>query len=325
MATCGQAAGVRGVYAGPTAQCKRVLNDSYERRFGSPQLLDHSANISQLIETPRQGKKCGTPSFSDPRNPNNRTISKRMLRSEAAKLEKDRAGARTKNPGVIPAEVSSTERPGLDGRNRLVPHRYSTTSDWRPAKRMTDAPPCTGLKSQSPRCSEGVSAALQTLPAGSRAVLENYLNDMKRGRTTRRQLHGKPSEALQRMSDERHCLPSERVERRRDQSRSLSRDLRRSAESDNEDCYGFDRKRDTSGPWTGRSFKADFLYHPEAHHADRPLRRAASARPASARPWREPQRHEALEDAISLQSFRSELDSTNLRPNISEFASPRSR
>lgn len=318
---------MRGVYAGPTAQCKRVLTDSYERRFGSPQLLDHTADTYQLLDTPRQGKKYAAPSFSDPRNPSNRTISKRMLRSEAARLEKDRAGARTKNPGVIPMEGSVTDRTGVDGRQRLVPHRYSVTSDWRPAKRMTEPPLCTGLKSQSPRCSERVSSALQTMPAGNRAVLENYLNDMKRGRTTRRQLNGQPSEALQKISDANHCLPAERNERRRDQTRSLSRDLRRSAESDNEDCYGFTRKRDASGPWTGRSFKADFLYHPE-DHTDRPLRRAASARPASARPWRETLRHEAFEDTISLQSFRSELESTNLRPNISvaqEFASPRSR
>lgn len=160
----------------------------------------------------------------------------------------------------MPSEQPGAQRSGdvrtpQDGRNKLVVHCYGG-QNWRPGKAATNG------GHRSPRCSEGVNSLLVNKKGGS--VLENYLNDMKRSGGSRRPGVGTPSEELQRMNDVSARLPAER---RAERARSHSVDIARSprgfpgAESDNEDTYGFARKRSVDGRWTAQSCRSTMLHH----------------------------------------------------------------
>jgi len=220
--------------------------------------------------SPRSGRKSGVQSFTDPMNPFARVTSKAITNLQEARNDPERAGARTRTPGMIPVKESSD-------RMQFAVYRYGH-HEWRPQKRCPDAlvasprseaegrAPATPMPSpMSPRSSQGATEALRT---GSKigTALGNYLNDMKRTRTSLRSMPGTPSAALRRMNDGSFLLPSERkpcegfrVSRR---SRSLSSDRNLHEQSTSEDPYGFSRKRSVNGRWTSQSNR-DFLYHRE--------------------------------------------------------------
>jgi len=211
-----------------------ALAKGYEGRYGTTTFLNH-ADDKESVASSRPSRKQGVTTFTDPMNPFARALSKQITRIEAARDDNDRAGARTRNPGMIPrnGHVGCSERAvSEDGRHPLVAHSYSTPGDWRPAKRCPDHSPVASpgavivgtprsmtsdYEPRSPRCSEGMAA---TLPDGSTPgkknsgrfilVSENYLNDMKPTVKSRRPVTDKPSNNLQRMNDERVKLPAER-------------------------------------------------------------------------------------------------------------------
>jgi len=244
----------------------------------------------QAFQSPRSGRKSGVQAFTDPMNPFARVTSKAITNLQEARNDPQRAGARTRNPGMIPVKE------GPD-RMQFAVYRYGH-HEWRPGKRCPDkaasvaaaspcsdaAVPATPMPSpMSPRSSQGAAEALCTGGKVS-AALGNYLNDMKRHRTSLRAMPGTPSAALRRMNDENFLLPAERnqtegkVSRR---SRSLSKDRCLHDQSTSTDVYGFARKRSVNGHWTSRSNR-DFLYHREETNAA-PTPRAERAQQADQR------------------------------------------
>lgn len=224
--------------------------------------------MSQPGSTPRV-RKPGVKDFTDAKNPFSRVVSKHMTRPEECRKDKERAGAPTKNPGMLPVEQNGIERQrGEDGRYRLVPHRYGN-HEWRNSK-----------KSVSDAASPAAAAergASWTRPGNG--VLENYLNDMKRAKLSRGGTPAAPpSTFLQRMNEARFQLPADRqTPRARSHSceptpqesiasagaltraRSVSQSPFGQSEAEHGDKYGFTRKRSVSGPWTrGRD---DLLHH----------------------------------------------------------------
>lgn len=255
-----------------------ALSKDYEGRFGTPLFKE---NVPYTPCTPRTGKKPGLTTFTDPMNPFARTPSKAMTKIEDARNDAGRAGARTRNPGVIPAETAAERQRGDDRLHRLVPHRYGN-HEWHPSKRCPDSTPNSFTSiHKSPRSSEGVAAALTTEPQLCQpglSALENYLNDMKRGRHSRRALDGTPSAALQRINNMRAQLPADREF----PSRARSHSVNRQAESDQEDTYGFPRKRPVSGRWAQHSSQ-NLLQHTESPREPGSLRCSDRQQQADAR------------------------------------------
>lgn len=264
----------------------------FERRYGSPALLQH--DDAAPLEYAKPSLRPGMNAFTDPRNPSNRCPSKKMVPKEVAYQESDRAGARTRNPRVIPVARGDSAREGRDWRVNgavFTELRYSQGSDWRPSKRVANSLACGG--SPTPRSSDGVVScwAAETVPkaagaAGLRSqqlanatVLENYLNDMKHVVCSRKPVSSKPSETLKRVND-RSLPPAERsgyrsasVNPRHSEAgpgtagvptggNSISRSLscRRLWSGSMEPNYGFTRKREISAPWTSRRHE-EFLHH----------------------------------------------------------------
>jgi len=270
-------------------RCRGSLTKGFETRYGDRFILQTAT------ETPvsaRPSRKTGLTNFTDPTNPFDRSLSKHITRIEDARSENDRAGARTRNPAMVPQEPGSALQRSMseDGRHAVVAHRYS--GDWRPAKRCPDRNPAT--QPMSPRCSDGFSHAL---PEGSmleRSVrtrtLGNFLNDMKRGKKSLRCVPAEASPSMQRMSDERVKLPAERrIDRtlcnygvmpgttrfvavsggetqpytpRIRRSFSCDPRIRETRENEAEYNYGFARKTEVSGRWTSRASSPDLLSHP---------------------------------------------------------------
>jgi hypothetical protein len=115
------------------------------------------------------------------------------------------------------------------------------------------------------------------------SALGNYLNDMKRCKASLRKVKGEPSAALRRKNDERHWLaPDRQAQLGRSVSCDSSLYSRRgaaNAESDKEDNYGFNRKKEVGGNWTPRgSSRMDLLHHPP----NEPARHEASLQASSA-------------------------------------------
>eukprot|EP00440_Ansanella_granifera_P018003 gb/GFBE01019553.1/.p1 GENE.gb/GFBE01019553.1/~~gb/GFBE01019553.1/.p1 ORF type:complete len:332 (+),score=41.09 gb/GFBE01019553.1/:1-996(+) len=238
-----------------------ALARGYESRFGSSIF---QVNDPTPRQTPRSSKKPGVQSFTDPMNPFDRTAGKQMTKIEDIRADARRAGARTKDPSVMPLHQQSTE----GQKQKFVAYRYGH-HEWRPSKRCPDAHVAASSPTAapehsalSPRMSEGATEALSGR-GGENKVLSNYLNDMKRCRVSRRGLTGAPSKDLQRMNAETCVLPTDRKYpdgkpwRR---SRSLSVDRSNNEESTHTDLYGFGRKRPVTGQWTSRSNR-DLLYH----------------------------------------------------------------
>jgi len=179
---------------------------------------------------------------------------------DALHAEPDRAGRPTRNPGVMVYQADTGERLCSEARQGPMRHCYSSQG-YRPSKRNPEA----GVR--LPRSSEGVAATLTSSPSvfshqrsgqSQFVTLENYLNDMKRCSASLRTVPYTPSSVLQRMNDERVLLPADTQHRR---ARSSSRESRATEQSDQEEQYGFIRKRPVTGAWTGSSMTNDLLHH----------------------------------------------------------------
>lgn len=250
-----------------------TLARGYEGRFGTHMFADGGAasprSPKAAAATPRSGRKQGLTTFTDPTNPFSRHVSKQITRPEDVRGDGSRAGVRTCNPGHMPSEPGSRERPRTsgddvrtpnDGRSKLVVHCYGS-QNWRPGKAVPNG------SHKSPQSSDGVANLTTKSRPASAGYLENYLNDMKRCGHSLRSVPGTPSQSLQRMNDVMTQLPAQRRETR---ARSLSVDqsdrkarigLVAGAESESEDNYGFTRKRSVDGRWTTRSSRLDILHH----------------------------------------------------------------
>lgn len=210
-----------------------ALAKGYEDRFGAVSaIIEQDASFP--TSTPRPSRKPGVQSFTDPMNPLGRKLAKQMTRLEDSRNDTDRAGARTRNPGMIPRDfvIGGQERAmSEDGRRPLIAHRYSTSGDWRPGKRCPDyvgsgepAPSslCESLDGcsiapMSPRCGKGVRSIFSDKDKSkstSNSRLQNYLNDMKRSPAAKRSIPSTPSDQTLRMNDERVKLPAERRQER---------------------------------------------------------------------------------------------------------------
>lgn len=140
---------------------------------------------------------------------------------------------------MIPVAHPTGERhqPTPEGRYKVVAYRYGG-QDWRPGKRCPDASP-SNHGWPSPRCSEGAAGSL-TLRSQKGGVLENYLNDMKRCKATRRVA----PDSIRTVAE--GIIPFNRPEQEQRRSRSLSTDRASFMESGTIDVYGFARKRSVS-------------------------------------------------------------------------------
>eukprot|EP00434_Breviolum_minutum_P044390 symbB.v1.2.039641.t1/scaffold6700.1/size16098/1 len=211
--------------------------------------------------SPRSGRKPGLQTFTDPKNPFARNMSKAMTNLQEARADPLRAGARTKNPGMIPEyQCPFPAVEVLQGLPFAV-YRYGGV-DYKPQKRCPDisgcptpAPSPRSQLAPSPRSSPGAADALR-MDNKCATALGNYLNDMKRCRTSLRAIPGTPSATLQRKNDECSFLPAERADRRSSfddiqrsprRSRSLSVEPNLYEEGRASDPYGFSRKRPVSG------------------------------------------------------------------------------
>lgn len=288
-------------------RARGILAKSYQGRFGTQIFQDSVQPTPQ--PTPRTGRKPGLTQFTDPQNPFARPPSKRMAKVEDIRSDPDRAGCRTRNPAVIPCDsVAGGRQLCEDGRYRLVPHRYGS-HEWRPSKRCPDASPgvAFGCGHASPRCSAGVAGVMDafclvrpTSAPQKSSMLENYLNDMKRCKTSLKYAAAPPSPSLRRMNDERVKLPSERRQLARAASfdqgndsqvesdaeefghrsrRMAMRGRNQQAESDNEDNYGFGRKRAVSATWSRRT-GLDFLHHQQSAGIATPRMEGGSRAPS---------------------------------------------
>lgn len=218
----------RGRYS-PAVQAKTktsgTLAKGYEGRFGSPSLTTQdSTSQCSTPASARPSRKPGVTKFTDAKNPSAREASKKMNNIEDFRSDTDRAGGRTRNPGMIPRSseprtdmAGSEKRVSDDGRPTypFAAHQYSTSPDWRPGKRCPDfgtPSPTPATSARSPRCSEGMQSAFPDTRANtaSKGVLGNYLNDMKKTQKSLRSVAPQPSVNLQRMNDERVKLPSQR-------------------------------------------------------------------------------------------------------------------
>jgi len=254
---------------------RKVLATGFEGRHGhSTALFQDQANPGKPEPAP-QRRKPGVKEFTDAKNPFKRVTSKHMSRLEEPRKEKDRAGVPTRNPGIIPVEQSlGQERMrGEDGRYRLVPHRFGN-QEWRQGK-----------KPAADAASPATERAGPSWTRPGNGVLENYLNDMKRVKTSLgATASSKPSDVLQRMNEARVYLPTDRpTPRARARSHSCepatreergvaagagarARSLSQSpfaavdaGDLEHGERYDFTRKRSVNGPWTcGRS---DLLHH----------------------------------------------------------------
>lgn len=296
-----------GMQGKASPRARGALAKSYESRNGSPDLVEDKPGSS--VAAPRAAKKPGVGTFTDARNPFARRPSKQIVRVDEVRGENDRAGCRTRNPGMIACEQGAADRASSeDGRGRaakLVAHRYSTASDWRPSKRGPDAPGAPSAR--SPRCSEGVASLLSS--RGDRGaqprVLENYLNDMKRCSAAVRQVPAAPSAELQKMNDDRYALPAERsIERGLAPRRSLSCDSRRQNDTDQESTYGFQRKREVKEPWSRSGGQLNMLQHaaPSGDLPSTPRRRERLQRTADER-FAEVVAHMKAENPAQRQRF----------------------
>lgn len=231
--------------------------------------------------SPRSGRKPGLQSFTDPMNPFARTMSKAMTNLQEARADPQRAGARTKNPGMIPV----TE--GGD-RLRFSVYRYGGV-EYKPQKRCPDisgcptpAPSPRSQVAPSPRSSPGATEALR-MDNKCTTALENYLNDMKRCRTSLRVVPAMPSAQLQRKNHENLFVPFRRssfdgsdAPQAQRRSRSLSVEPNLYEEGRACDPYGFSRKRLVSG--ASNYSNRELLYHlaTERPEAPTPTPRASS-------------------------------------------------
>eukprot|EP00929_Paragymnodinium_shiwhaense_P055567 TRINITY_DN27841_c0_g1_i1.p1 TRINITY_DN27841_c0_g1~~TRINITY_DN27841_c0_g1_i1.p1 ORF type:complete len:389 (+),score=54.39 TRINITY_DN27841_c0_g1_i1:85-1251(+) len=217
------------------------LKSSYEGRFGSPEILlacktagaCRDRSPSPLV-TPRRGFT----SFTDPMNPFDRLQSKKMVSVDAARADGSRAGARTRNPGIIPSVEPSSPSEDTSARFTVV-HRFSTCEDFRPGKkgvREARGPP------------EGGSPGLAALASGGHGrMLANYLNDMKETTSSRRRVKdaGQPSDFLQKMNNRRVKLGADVQDEMRERAPPERRSEPSQAypQSPREDPLLFARKR----------------------------------------------------------------------------------
>ncbi|CAJ1339374.1 unnamed protein product [Effrenium voratum] len=222
-------------------------------KIGSPEACECLLATGRRLQDPDTSIERQVQTFTDPMNPFARNTSKAMTNLQEARADPARAGARTRNPGMIPAAEGS-DRLGFSV------YRYGHHV-YRPQKRISDVFPGSPSSTMvtpapsprnvpSPRSSQGATEALRSgKPITATTALENYLNDMKRCSTSLRNVPPTPSADLQRMNNELTFLPSERgkgdaLKRR---SRSLSVDRSMHEESSSSDAYGFARKRPVSG------------------------------------------------------------------------------
>lgn len=246
-----------------TPQRKGALARGYESRFGSAIFDGHSPPAS-AHQSPRIARKLGVQNFTDPTNPSGRNLSKAMANIEDARADPGRAGARTRNPCMIPV----VQQQGTAAeRQKTVPYRYGH-HDWKPAKRCPDSsstPSSNVHAAGSPRASEGTAGVLMPrADAGyARPVLENYLNDMKRCGKALRSVPPSPSMDQQRVNSEAPSIVPSSPKSESDtyrRSRSLSLDRSVNEQTHSTDPYGFAKKGAVSRDWT-RSSSSDFLYH----------------------------------------------------------------
>lgn len=246
-----------------TPRRKGALARGYESRFGSAIFDAHSPPASAQ-QSPRIARKPGVQNFTDPTNPLGRNLSKAMANIEEARADAGRAGARTRNPCMIPVTQQNGTTPE---RQKIVPYRYGH-HDWKPAKRCPDGsctPSSNVHAAGSPRASEGTAGVLsmpRTDAGYVRPVLENYLNDMKRCSKTLRSVPPSPSMDQQRVNVEAPSIvpsPKSASDTCR-RSRSCSIDRNVNEQTNSTDAYGFARKRSVSRDGT-RSSSSDFLYH----------------------------------------------------------------
>lgn len=263
----------------------------------------------------------GSPrSFSSPRS------SPRLVSSptdDEYKNDTARAGLRSKNPGILRTLETETVSPA-QSRVRCLPHRYGN-QDWKPSKAAAVCPN-NGVRSPRGTASDFTAVAVGSqypakfrgwTPASRNTLLGNYLNDMKKSACAKRLVVGEPSPSLQKMNDRQHKLPADRWGR---PVRSASCDLGGSAsliasasprrlaneESDDEECYGFSRKRYVHGH-AARSFDRNFLAHSETKLQPSTPRRS---RPTNER-FEELVGHMHKSSPMMKQQFR-ELKNKNL-------------
>jgi len=246
-------------------QTRGALARNYEARNGTMSLLEQDLSSQPPPTQQRAMRKPATTTFSDATNPFSRTLSKHIVHIEDARDDRERAGARTRNPCVIPCQQLGSEQRSRseDGRRALVPYQYSTGNDWRPAKRSPRRPLA------SSRCGEGVQANFSPPEplqrrGQQRGVLENYLNDMKRCRASLRTVHSGPSADLQRMNDERVKLPAERQAAK--MRRSHSAEPRATVSVQKEDNYGFRSRKPVAGNWA-HDIGGTMIHHTEPEAA----------------------------------------------------------
>mmetsp|Transcript_25364 Transcript_25364/g.58982 ORF Transcript_25364/g.58982 Transcript_25364/m.58982 type:complete len:417 (+) Transcript_25364:71-1321(+) len=299
------------------------LAKEYESRNSAVhKIWRQNMGVPHPPETPRLTKKAGVRNFTDPMNPFDRSLGLKVPSMDDIRQEADRAGARTRNPGILSADKAS----GGEGDRRTSPHFYSAPADWRRQKRPAAlataassfarssdgfASALIGQDPQSPAPSSNgdfAGASSHHLSAMQRkhsSLLENYLNDMKKVRGSRRFIPATPSAEYQRMMDRRVKLSSEReVSEMQPRSarpfgddtdlsspRGSPRGLTRSVSCEpwmrgpgpEENCHGFLRKKQVAGAWANRSSSQDVFRHVDGGEGATPrrferLERAASAR-----------------------------------------------
>mmetsp|Transcript_40849 Transcript_40849/g.94067 ORF Transcript_40849/g.94067 Transcript_40849/m.94067 type:complete len:367 (+) Transcript_40849:103-1203(+) len=257
--------------------CRRGdLAKDYEARNSAVHKIWRQNLENAAPETPRPARKPGLRTFTNPTNPFERSSGIRVPSMDEMRQDADRAGARTKNPGILPAERSATNE-----ERRTSPHFYSAPADWRRQKRCV-APPNGGRSSagvmsillgQDPDVAESTSSK-QRPPA----ILQNYLNDMKKCSGAKRTGPSTPSAEYQRMMDRRVQLPAERevaemlpasarpfgADSDYGSPRASPRRLTRSVSCEpwlrEPSNGGFQRRRQVLGSWT-RSTSADVFHH----------------------------------------------------------------
>jgi len=249
----------RGYPSEATPQRRGALARGYESRFGTS--IFEASPVSS--PTSQKSRKAAAHTFTDPTNPFARNQSKAMTKVEDVRADNHRAGVRTRNPCMIP------QREGPGERQKTIPYQYGHHA-WKPGKRCSDSSPSHWQGATSPRSGAGAAEAMVFEPSKPCSALENYLNDMKRCRSSLRAVPGTPSADLKRMNAEVSVLPSDRKsansEDWRRRSRSLSMDRSTHDESTNVDVYGFARKRPGTGKWTEMSPRN--LLHHETNSAE---------------------------------------------------------
>jgi len=264
------------------------LSHAYEGRLGSSGGFRHGAAPSppEPVATPRSPKKPGVTSFSDARNPFNRTSCKKPSPLEVAKNDGQRAGTRTRTAGVMPCEARE-ESGGGGG----TPQRtgFSFANGYKPGKAGATCP-VSGERSPRGHSSAGVGQVLGAgagnvgwAPASSRprrhteTTLSNYLNDMKRTARSRGSapFAEGPSTWTQRLNETRALLPAQVTlsPRRRggdpasafraasaDDRETHRRRQRESSQDTVRDVYGF-RTRGKSSTPRASSTAPSFLCH----------------------------------------------------------------